>query len=147
MRGEQRMPVPNSFTASYFELQRFSFARSSVAASLTNTALNVIASDAASGSLGVSAYIAPFAGSIVGLTADLSGSVSAGSLTLTPAINGTAVAVTPLTPQVIFSAAGQDKEGGTRGQRARIPVKGGGLVNVGTPTHRAFGRTNTQMYV
>src|SRR5258708_32973710 len=109
MRGEQRMPVPNSFTASYFELQRFSFARSSVAASLTNTALNVIASDASSGSLGVSVYIAPFAGSIVGLTADLSGSVSAGSLTLTPAINGTAGTGTSATPPGMFRSAEQAK--------------------------------------
>ena len=72
---------------------RYAFARSQVAASLTNVNLKAMeVNTAAVGSNGVIGYPQLFGGWIVGYTIALSGTAGAGSLTIAPTINGTVVA-------------------------------------------------------
>jgi|SRR5581483_324489 hypothetical protein len=65
------------------------FARHTVAASLSASALTVIDTNATSGALNVTGEVMPFAGAIVGVGAALSAAASAGTLTLDVTINGT----------------------------------------------------------
>ena len=91
------------------------FARHTVAASLTASALNVIDTNAASGALNVTGEVMPFAGAIVGVGAALSVAASAGSLTLDVTINGT---VTGFQLVITTSASGSTiKEYGQPGFR------------------------------
>ncbi len=71
-----------------YPLMTRSFARAQIAASLAASPLNAIETRAASGTLNVQGMVTPFAGSIVALTASLSGAASAGSLTLDVTVNG-----------------------------------------------------------
>ncbi len=71
-----------------YPLSTARFARHTVAAALSASALTVIDTNATSGSLNVSGEPMPFGGSIVGLTAALSAAASAGSLILDVTING-----------------------------------------------------------
>src|SRR5262249_43627386 len=82
--------------APQFVPTRFSFAQAAVPASQNNVALKIVATDAASGAINLTDYVLPFAGSIYAIGYRLSAAVSAGTLTLTPTINGTAITATGL---------------------------------------------------
>ena len=72
---------------------RYAFARSQIAASLSNVNLKAMeVNTAAVGSNGVIGYPQLFGGWIVGYTIALSAASGAGTLTIAPTINGVAVA-------------------------------------------------------
>ncbi len=81
------MGVLQQQTAITMPLVSYDFFGATIAQSTTGT-LDVVASLAANGTLNVKTYTAPFAGSIVGVAGRLSGTPSAGTLTVIPTIDG-----------------------------------------------------------
>jgi hypothetical protein len=73
-----------------FSLHRFSFQAAKVAAN-ANLAMSITATDAASGSLGITSAVLPFAGSIVRVAWNWSGAITGGNFTLTPQLGGSAI--------------------------------------------------------
>jgi hypothetical protein len=89
--------VPSDFAAPGYFPGTMIFGQVNVAISQAQVALKINVNDATSGSLNLTDHLAPYAGSIVGITARLGANKTAGGLSVSPTINGTEVAsTTPL---------------------------------------------------
>src|SRR5260221_6605395 len=89
------MPLPSDPIASQFTLQSLPFAQSQSGISQAAVALKLMVTAAASVSLNITSIPALFAGSIVAIAPVLTANKTAGSMTFTPTINGTAI-TTPI---------------------------------------------------
>ena len=122
-----------------FPLVTSRFARHTVAANLTASALTAIDTNATSGALNVSGDVMPFGGAIVGIGAALSAAASAGSLTLDVTINGT---VTGFQLVITTSASGSViKEYGQPGFR----FNAGDTIGVKITTNAAWNGTTADL--
>lgn len=72
------------------QLVPFAFTQDALAASQTDAQLNIIETAATSGTLGVTEYITPWEGEIIGISVLLEGTAAtAGTLTVGPTVGGT----------------------------------------------------------
>jgi hypothetical protein len=92
--------IMSEAAATQYPLIKEQFQRQQVAGSLSAVAMNVNENRATSGTLQVTGIVMPYPGSIIGVTASLSGNVTAGVLTLDVTINGTATGFQALIPGV-----------------------------------------------
>lgn len=114
------------------------FCQHSVANSQTDVQLNVV--EAGNQTLAVQGISAPFAGSIVAISADLSAAATAGQLTVGITINGTEKAATTqtITTQTAKYAAFD---------RAAVPVAAGDKIGVEITSNAGWDGTTSDLAV
>jgi hypothetical protein len=114
------MPLPSVYNTVEYPLVKVKFFYPKLAQGQAATAMFSAGTDATSGTLAVQTESQPFGGWIVGFAVDLSTAVTAGTMTLTPTINGVAI-----------TAANYIKTFSGSGQRAIVPPA---LTTDGAPT-------------
>ncbi len=109
------------------QLMKFTFTRVAMAASLTDSVLDIIETDATAGDHDVVDHEVPFGLSIVQVTSNISAAGTQGLLTIKPFINGTVVTPTAL----LMTVTTEVRKSSTRirpqtpGARAAKPAAGG----------------------
>ena len=142
------MPVPNDLIGAGYYVQSFRFAQPSVIASQAAVALKTTATDAASGTLNISDYVMPFAASIISVTGRIAAIPTAGTLTLTPTINGTAVvpaaaSLSLTTPSFVTNKFTPQVDSRTSGLR----LNAGGLLGCTVTTSAGYLPVTSDMEV
>lgn len=124
-----------------------SFAAAQVAINQAAVALKLNVNAATSGALNLTGLPAPFAGSIVGLTAVLTANKTAGVMTLTPTINGTAITTPASLVAVAVANATLQKVVTTDAQQVGARFKAGDLLGVKLTTDAAYLPITNDLYV
>jgi hypothetical protein len=114
------------------------FCQHTVAASQTDVQLNVV--EAGNNTLAVQGISAPFSGSIIGISADLSAAASAGTLSVGVTLNGTESAVTTQ------SFTTQTAKYGVF-QRDSVAVVAGDKIGVEITTNAGWNGTSSDLAV
>jgi hypothetical protein len=136
--------------AAQFVPTRFSFAQAAVIANQSNVALKIVATDAASGAINLTDYILPFAGSLYAIGYRISATITAGNLTLTPTLNGTASTAAGLILSAVndtYRFAQIDAQ--TQGARFAAPTAKNAPNRLGCllSTSAAFAPTTSDLWV
>jgi len=130
--------IPNDGMASAFSEEYFSFGQSQAAASQSAVALKRNVNAATSGSLNITGVPMPHAGSIVGVTIATSANKTAGVATVTPTINGTAIAAATGLAAVALANAAAKKVQFIDAQVAGARFQQGDLLGVKLTTDGSY---------
>lgn len=118
------------------------FTQDAVAASQTAAAMNILetATNSSNASLGVTSYVAPFAGAIVGISLHQSAAAAGGAITVVPTINGTA----QTDPSASTSASTTATDTASRG---KVTFSAGDLIGVALTTAAGYSTTTNDLVV
>ncbi len=139
--------LANDNIAAGYWPQLFIFAAAQVGISQAAVALKLNVNAATGGALNLTGIPAPLAGSIVGLTAVLTANKTAGVMTLTPTINGTAIATPAALVAVAVANATLQKVATVDAQQVGARFKAGDLLGVKLTTDAAYAPITNDLYV
>lgn len=137
--------IPTEFSASAFIGDSMPFASSQVAINQSAVALKLNVNTATNGSLNITGIPARFKGSIVGIRIVLTANKTAGTMTFTPTINGTAI-TTPAS-LVNVAVANATSKTNTQVDAQQIPFAAGDLIGVKMTTDGSYAPTTNDVYV
>lgn len=139
--------LPSNPLATMYPLASYTFAQSQSGANQSAVALKLNVNTATNGSLNITGVAMPFAGSIVGVTANLTANKTAGSMTLTPTINGTALSAPAVLVNVAVANSASKKVTMTDAQQTGARFAAGDLVGVKLTTDGSYAPTTNDLYV
>jgi hypothetical protein len=140
MEGVNMPGILSEAIAAQYPLIRERFERQQVAASLTNSQLNLVETRAASSTLNVQGIVMPYDGSVFAIAASFSGNVTAGSFTAMLSVNGTAKATC-----VVVITTGS--KGYAIFEAGQFPFSAGDVVGVQITTNGSYAPTTLDLAV
>lgn len=123
-------------------MERLPFAQAQSAASQSAIALTTTAVQSTTGTLNITSYVAPFAGSIIGIAATITTTATTGTVSVTPTVNGTASTVASLVLPIVTNKAYT----GTV-EASKQPFAAGDLIGVKISTQSTYAPTTSDVQV
>lgn len=125
----------------------FDFSQANVAASQSAVALKTNVNAATTGALDVIGFVAPWPGSIIAVTEQADTNKTAGALSVTPTINGNAIAAPADLVAVPMANAAQKAFKATDAQQTGARFAAGDLIGAKLTTDAGFTPITLDLYV
>jgi hypothetical protein len=139
--------LANDEIASGYVLTSLPFGQAQAGASQAAVALKLNVNAATSGSLNITGVPALLAGSIVGITVIMTANKTAGAMSYTPTINGTAITTPASLVAVAMANATKQINVAVDAQQAGARFKAGDLLGVKITTDGSYAPTTNDVFV
>lgn len=135
--------LPSVPEMSEYHRDKIDFGQAAIAKSQTAVALKLNVNEATTGSMNITGVPAQFDGSIVGLTVILSTNKTAGVMTFTPTINGTAITTPAALTAVAMGNAVKQVVANADAQQPGARFKQGDLLGIKMTTDGSYAPDGT----